>query len=151
MASISVRLVDYSGEKTVASFPIGDQNDTVQWSVVSGLADSLQTAVDALTLGTIESVTISQLNYDNAPADRPTDPFAQREIGLRFRYHNTSGRGFITLGTADLDVINITPGTDLADLADTQVAALVSWIEANVLLGGAAVTVDYAQVVGRNS
>ena len=84
----------------------------------------------------------------------PTDVFAQRESGLRIFYADDStGEVYhVTLPGPDWDSIDLLPNTDLADLTDTEVAAIVTAIEANALSPvGNAVSVLRAVAVGRHS
>lgn len=84
----------------------------------------------------------------------PTDVFAQRESGLRIFYADDStGEVYhVTLPGPDWDSIDLLPNTDLADLTDTEVAAIVTAIEANALSPvGNAVTVLRAVAVGRHN
>ena len=84
----------------------------------------------------------------------PSDPHAARESGLRIFYgDDTTGEVYhVTLPGPDWDAIDMLPNTDLADLTDTEVAAIVTAIEANALSPvGNAVTVLPAVKVGRHN
>jgi hypothetical protein len=84
----------------------------------------------------------------------PTDVMAQRESALRIFYaDDTTGEVYhISLPGPDWDTIELLPNTDLADLTDEPLAALVSAIEANAESPvGNSVTVLRAVQVGRHN
>lgn len=87
----------------------------------------------------------------------PTDPYAQREIGLRFHYigNTTMKKFFITLPAPNLSLVTYDGQTDQVDITQgAEVIALVAAIEA---IGRSPdddaenITVVSAEVVGRNS
>lgn len=114
---------------------------------------ALLAAVETLTLGTVVRGWYRKEYTTGLTDERPASPYAHREIGLRFFFHDALGsKGNLTIPAPDLANIAVLEGTDLADLTDTEVAALVTIIEANVEINdGEAVTVDRAVVVGRSS
>ena len=84
----------------------------------------------------------------------PTDPLAQRESALRVFYaDDTTGEVYhISIPGPDWDGIDLLPNTDLADLTDEPVAALVTALEANALSPvGNAISVLRAVQVGRHN
>lgn len=84
----------------------------------------------------------------------PTDVMAQRESALRVFYADDSTGDIyhISVPGPDWDSVDLLPNTDLADLTDEPLAALVSAIEANGLSPvGNAITVLRAVQVGRRN
>lgn len=84
----------------------------------------------------------------------PTDVLAQRESALRIFYaDDTTGEVYhVSLPGPDWDSIDLLPNTDLADLTDAPVSAIVTAMEANGLSPvGNAITVLRAVQVGRRN
>jgi len=152
MDQIGFTIRDVSDEYSTVTFNYDPFGSLETIGDVEAAMGALSSAVDALTLGTIVR---SWYRHESGSYtdERPTSPYAHREVGLRFFYHDALGnKGNLTVPAPDLANIAVTPGTDLADLTDSEVAALVTLIEANVeLVDGEAVTVDRAVVVGRSS
>lgn len=148
MASVSVRIRDFSDEYSTVSFPVDDIAAAGSISDANTLVDNFVAAIDPLVLGTVVVGSLSQAFFEGADA-RPASGEAQREKGLRIYWTNGAGRyGSVTLPTADFGTL-AQPGTDLIDLAD--IASLVTLIEANITLEGLPVTVERAILVGRAS
>lgn len=152
MDQIGFTIRDVSDEYSTVTFQYDPFTGLETITDVENAVEALAIAVGALTLGTI--VRAWYRHEVGAFSDeRPASPYAHREVGLRFFYHDGLGnKGNLTIPAPDLANIAVTPGTDLADLTDSEVAALVALIEANVeMVDGEGVTVDRAVVVGRNS
>lgn len=138
--------IDYGGETT-----------TPACYAASGVTDLEITALfDALVGITIGSVTKSVLktetDKDTGVATKPANGFAQREIKWLVRYVDTVNqeKGHMEVGTADAS--KLTTGTDFADLAQTEVAAFVTALEAAaVSRDGNAISVSSIELVGRNT
>ena len=84
----------------------------------------------------------------------PTDVLAQRESALRIFYaDDVTGEVYhISLPGPDWDSIDLLPNTDLADLTDAPLNAIVVALEANGLSPvGNAITVLRAVQVGRHN
>lgn len=91
---------------------------------------------------------------DTKDPTTPVDPHAARESALRIFYADDStGEVYhISVPGPDWDAIVMEPNTDLADLTDEPVAALVAAIESDALSPvGNAVTVLRAVKVGRHN
>jgi len=144
----SLTLRDYGYELSNVRF-MGDALTAVNLVAQSALVASLESAIDAVTLGTIaKSVIIA--NEIAGSADPPTSQFAQREnkwlvvatddvTGLTVRFE---------LPTADLAQLE-TNGEDMA--AGANRTALVSAIEAFAKSNaGNAITVQSIKFVARN-
>jgi hypothetical protein len=130
---------------------VADIEGTDVWTVVTGLAAGLESALETLSLGTLVSIVFSQHGITEDDT-RPASGFAQREQGIRFFYEDTEGnKGNVTLPAADLGTYAVA-GQDRVDLSDTDIAAMVTWLEANALSNhGNAITVNYGVIVGRSS
>lgn len=126
---------------------------------------TLRDAIAAITLGTVsgEALKVFDTSLSNA---RPASALARRETKWLVRYEDTTAffddpvnaipnEGFgkvftITIPTADV-ADRVTPGTDLADLTDTEIAAFITAFEATARSPyGGAVNVLSMQAVGRN-
>ena len=84
----------------------------------------------------------------------PTDVFANRESALRIFYaDDTTGEVYhISVPGPDWDTVDLQPNSDLADMTDEPLAALISAIETNGLSPvGNAITVLRAVHVGRRN
>jgi len=151
MATINIRIRDYSDEYSSVQANVTDLNmvdDT--WANADGIVQGLWDAVGNITLGTLVESSFRQ-TADTAADERPASPYAQRELAARFFFQNAAGDGgYISVPAPDLANLDVLAGTDLLDLEDTEAAALVTWIEANVQVDGEAVTVDRAVIVGRS-
>lgn len=126
-------------------------------SIAGFLSDygQLKTAITNLTLGVLardlwvgDSTNLSDLV--------PTDPFAQREIGLRFHYtgDTTNKPYFVTLPCPDLSLVTFLSGDEIDITVGAEVIAMVAAIEQ---IGrtpdddAETITVQSAEVVGRNN
>jgi hypothetical protein len=117
------------------------------------LVDTLISAMQAITLGQLRT---SKVTYRDQIQDSttPTDPTAQREMKWLVKYHDTTtGKKYRTeIPTADLTGTNLVTNSDLANLADTQIAAFVTAFEAVVTdpdTGLNSVAVDEIEFVGK--
>lgn len=148
-------LKDFSDENT--SFRIYNGAITAV-SLPGFLTDygNLKTALAAITIGTVyKDLWVG----DSTILDEtiPTDPFAQREIGLRFYYRgvNTGESHFFTVGTVDLDAVGASPGLDI--IPSPYNATLQAFVDAVETIGRAPeddtdlIQVYQVKVVGRNS
>lgn len=157
MSQVSIGIRDYSNEVGRASFTLAiASTDTA--ADLDAMSTDLQAAVNPVTLGVISNVSFAYVPFESEAI--PTDPFAQRELGLRILYTgNSSNRNFsVTIPAPDLDALTLLGNTDEVDLEDASVMAdLVAWIEANVDYphgdppGVETVTVRRAYIVGRNN
>jgi hypothetical protein len=153
MARIAFTIRDYSDELTSGAVRVDDQESADVWSAALALTQALETHVEAHSIGTLKTVL---WNQEGAAEDdtRPASPWAQRELGFRvFMTDNTNfQKSYFTIGCADLTIGSVVEGSDELDLTENPTAAMVTWIEANVLSAdGNAVTVDRIVIVGRSS
>lgn len=150
-ADLAVRIRDFSDEYTTVIFRVADLGGSDVWTVATGLASGIESALAGAILGTLVSVDFSQYAVSNAD-EAPASGEAQREKRLRLAFQDdvTGDRYGITIGTADWGAL-AQPGTDLVPLDHAEVAPIVTWMEANALSkAGNAITVTSAELVGRN-
>lgn len=144
---------DHGQEKSVMRLPVQTQGGTVTITDITSFATTLESAIEGMSLGNLLKVTFSQDFIVNADAPAAS-PYAQRELGIRFFFQDdvTFDKGYITVPCPDLANITLNADGDTCDLADAEVAAMVTWIETNLQINsGNAVSVDRAVLIGRNS
>lgn len=152
MARITVRIRDYSDEYTNFSVPVTDLDGTDVWTVASGLASGIDSALAGAIRGTVVSITFSQGGVAEDDS-RPASSEAAREQALRLFYRDDvdGNRGTISIGTVDWGAL-AQPATDLVPLDHAEVAPLVTWFEANMLsVSGNPITIESAALVGRSN
>jgi hypothetical protein len=136
-------------ELAVADVSAGGADfDTIMASVAA-LGAALLAATECIQAREVFNQVVDTKN----PAT-PTDVLAQRESALRIFYaDDVTGEVYhISLPGPDWDGIDLLPNTDLADLTDEPLAALVTSIEADALSPvGNAITVLRAVQVGRHN
>lgn len=124
----SVALRDYSNEESHTKFNFGAVTAVSIAGLLAQLGD-LRNAIAAVTLGVLarDSWTGDRTVLSNAAA---TDPHAQIELKFQVSYEgNTSHKQYRSeIPTAD--PTKTIAGSDQCDLAQTEIAALVTAIEA---------------------
>ncbi len=152
-------IVDYSNEVSSWSATTEVVTDITLPVLLTDTGD-LETALSAIILGTV--IRKVQTVYDNTFARvLPTDPNAQRERKWLVVYHdNTTGKIFrVTIPTANPTGVDgssrarMIPGTDRANLANTQMAAFKTKFETAFRSPDDpthGITVDNIYLVGRN-
>lgn len=151
MAQLTARFRDAGIEYSSVSFPIPDAVGATTWTDLLSYVTTLSAALGGLSIGTLISIAFRQLGEENSDA-AAANPFAQRELGVRFFFtDDTNGdKSYVTIPCPDLTNIALESNGDTLDLTDTEAAAMVTWIEANVEINaGNSVSVDRAVVVGR--
>jgi len=147
-------MLDYSNEKSSLQVYVGD---ITAISLPGFLTDfgALRTAIEGITLGKVhqEAWIGDRTVLDSVP---PTDPNAQREVKWLVRYTgDTSGKLFsVEIATAELAGGHLLPGSDMADLTETDMAAFVTAFEDIARTPDddtETVTVQSIQFVGRNT
>lgn len=157
-------LLDYSGEKSSLAFYTGNITAVSLPGTLTQFG-ALRTAIEGITLGTVnkESLKVFDTKLSNT---NPSDVNAQRERKWLVVYEDNTAffdaplnaipnEGFgkvfnVEIPTADFTGRMIS-GTDLADMANTEVAAFVSAFEALARSPyGGAVNVLRLVGVGRN-
>lgn len=143
---------DYSDEMSSVAFPITDL-DEANWLATQTQITAVQTALAALSIGTIAKRTV--IAEDVKVNDvRPVDPNAQRENGLRLFYQDvvTQKRYHLTVPCPD-KVAVAQGGTDEVDLTGVSVVnAIVTALEVFMKSPeGNAVTFYRGRLVGRRN
>jgi len=144
---------DYSDEKSNLSLTI---EQLTAGNVVATLAlvDALLAATQAITEGSAEKSRVIYREQDEDPG-RPSAASAQRERKWLVFYHDTTtAKKYRAEVPTALLTGNLVAGTDLADLAATNIAAFVTAFEAVVKdpdTGLNDVEIDKIQHVGRRS
>lgn len=150
--------IDASGE--VNSFglytPVLDATNIAEYTdslTPAALLADLLTAVDAVTLSERYSTSQSALAEQVFDGSLPAQP-AQNELRLLIKYNDTVEpvlKGRIEIPGVDAAVVG-SSGTDEVDLSGTEMAALVTQIEAFAVSKiGNPISVYEARIVGRNS
>jgi len=156
MGRLTLSYIGKSAEKSNVGFPIPNLDATnVEDYTENGLSagyDALKSAVDALTLMNPTGTTVTAEIISIAEV-LPASEFAQREFGVLVLMADTIGhKSRLVVPGPDLTLV-AQEGTDVVDLAGTEMAALVSAIETWCVdpITGNAVTVYGARIVGRNN
>lgn len=156
MGQTTIIFLDASGERSSVNLNNPDLDisnvETYTSEIATNAFADMRAALEAVTLMTIQSATVSAKNsaYANAA---PADQNAQRERKLLIKYRDdvTGKTGSMSVPGVNLALV-ATPGTDVVSLAQPQVAALVAELEANYRSNiGNTITVYEARHVGRNS
>ncbi len=150
---LTARFRDYSNEYSTFSVLVEEIDGIARtFDGLQSEVAALESAVEAISLATLVSINFRQIaNTEDDQA--PTSPFAEREHGLRFFYSDdvNAKKYHITVPAPDYATIDV-PGSDEVPLDQTEVAALVSWMEAEMQSAdGNAITVDRVVKVGRNN
>jgi len=159
---VSVGFLDYSEERSTSGVGVGAVTAVSLPGLLTNIAAYI-TAIDAITIGTI---TFDALQAYRTPRGSlpPTDPNAQRERAFRVFYADTlpffddpvnaiPNEGFgkvfhFDVPTANFGLADLFPlNTDQADLAQTQIAAFVTALEAMARspYGG---TIEVTKIIG---
>lgn len=160
----SFTLLDHSGEKSTTSFYTGNVTATSLPGLLTEFG-ALRTAIEGVTLGVVsrESLKVFDTPLANQP---PADENAQVERAWLVSYEdnlpffddpinaipNEGYRKRFVLSIATADIVGrLLPNTDLADLTNPEIAALVTALETTLRspYGG---TIDVLEIraVGRN-
>jgi hypothetical protein len=144
---------DFSDEKANVSLTI-EQLTAGNVVATLGLVDALLAAMQAITEGSAETSRVIFRAQDEDPG-RPSSESAQRERKWLVFYHDTTtSKKYRTEIPTALLTGNMVAGTDLADLAATNIAAFKTAFEAVVKdpdTGLNDVEIDKIQHVGRRS
>jgi hypothetical protein len=154
MAKASWSYRDRSDEISTVELNIADVSaGGADFDAVMASVASLGAAILAATECTQAREMFNQA-VDTKDPSTPTDVLAQRESALRIFYaDDTTGEVYhISIPGPDWDGVDLLPNTDLADLTDEPLAALVAEIESEALSPvGNSVTVLRAVQVGRHN
>jgi hypothetical protein len=151
-----------------ASWSYRDESDEISnveltiADVSAGGADFDTVMADVAALGAalinvsacVQAREVFNQTVDTKNPATPNNPLAKRESALRIFYSDdVTGEVYhISVPGPEWDDIDMLPNTDLADMADEPLAALISAIEANALSPvGNAISVLRAVNVGRHN
>jgi len=153
MAKASIRWKDFSDEYSSTAFNVEDPSGaSYDWA---GLETAVDAVVDAMETVTFCSRGREQITVKAAlgTETRPADEEAQRELGLRIFYQDdvTLKKYHVTIPGPKLALM-ASAGFDVVDWGGTEMAALETAFEANVLSeAGNAVSVLTGTIVGRRN
>ncbi len=146
-----VTIRDYSEETSRTEFNFGAVTALNIAGVLAQIGN-LRSAIGGIILGVVAK---DQWVGDRTVLDAsaPSDTHAQVELKFQVNYHsNTANKKFrVEIPTADTS--KVLPGTDIADLADSDIAAFVTAMETLCKSpdnDSEGVTVDNILLVGRN-
>ncbi len=160
----SFTLLDHSNEKSTVGFYTGDVTAVSLPGLLTEFG-ALRTAIEGVTLGVVSKESLKV--FDTALANQPpADENAQVERAWLVSYEDNlpffddpvnaipnagyRKRFVLSIPTADI-VGRLLPNTDLADMADPQIAALVSAMETTLRSPyGGTINVLEIRAVGRN-
>lgn len=145
MTRVKTPFIDYSGEKSTATFNVAD-------AIGDAAITAIVAAVDGLTLGNRQDAILAVETVKDAGTAGPaTSPLAQREIKWLVRATDDVNARNVQFEIPTADLSLLAGGNDFLGLAETEAAALVVALEANVLsVDDNAITVVSIQFVGRN-
>jgi hypothetical protein len=150
---LTAKFRDKSDEYSTFSVLVPVINGTTRiWTDITTLGASLESAVEDISLCTLVSLQYRQI-ANTEDDSQPASGFANREAGLRFFYSDDSNakKYHITVPGPDYGTID-TAGSDEIPLTQTEVAAMVTWMEAEMVsVDGNSITVDRVVKVGRNN
>lgn len=154
-SKFTFQYADYSGEKSTSTFYNADLNaGGTNWPTIQTQRDALRDALNGITLASLQKVG-NQVAETDVSATLPASAQAQREMGLLLTIADQVGFKFqVTIPAPDLETI-ATQGTDIVDLAGTEMAALVAaleggdWQNPNTQVGVGQVL--SARIVGRRN
>lgn len=153
MSLANISFLDFSGEKSSVSFNVVTPSGaTYDWDAFAVIIDGIIDAIEAVSLCTRGPENV-RVELAAGSVTLPTDEEAQRELGLRVFYHDTTTnkKYHVTIPGPDLSLM-ATAGFDLVDWTGTEMAALETALEANVKSPtGGAISVDKGAIVGRRN
>lgn len=153
MSLANIQYLDYSGEKSSVSFNVATPSGAAfDWDALAAVVDAVADVIDDVCLCTRGPDSI-RVELAAGSVAYPVSEDAQREAGLRIFYHDTSTnkKYHVTIPGPDKSLMAVA-GTDRVDWAGTEMAALETAFEANVLSpDGNAVAIDNGFLVGRRN
>lgn len=149
----AMAFLDYSNERSSVAFPVATPSGAAyDFTAFIATLDAIGDAVEAVTLCTRGKETVL-VDVAAGSVALPSDAHAQRELGLRVFYHDTTTnkKYHVTIPGPDLDTVG-SQGYDDIDWSITEMAALETALEANMLSPvGNAIQIDSGKIVGRRS
>lgn len=121
---------DWSKENSNLALDLVVPDDGTEFEAQATAIDGIAVVLKALSLCNLNSYGSRYVQNDQL--GEPASPQAQRELGARFFWRETSGsdpaKGHFTIPGPDLDIV-ATNNSDDIDLSITEVAAMVLAIE----------------------
>jgi hypothetical protein len=152
MAELVAQFIDRSKERSTVTFKIADQGGAVTITEILAFGAALETALEGISLLTLKNIWFRQSLLTEDPTI-PVNVYANRENAARvFFTDDTAGKhGHVSVPGPDLANVDRKAASDDFDLTDTEMAALVTFIESYVEIGGNGVDVTGAIYVGRSN
>lgn len=151
MSEVIFTIRDRSDEYSSVTVPLTDIT-AANFADVMAEISNLQTAILGMTTGTLAQRRVV-LSTEKINDTRPSNPYAQRELGLRLFYQDTVNfrKYHLTVPCPDLLLVG-QAGSDEIDLTLSVVAVLVNWLESNMTSpDGNSVDVYRGVIVGRRN
>lgn len=153
MSLATIRYLDFSNEYSSVAFNVATPSGaTFDWDALAAVVDGIGDVIDDVCLCTRGPDWI-RVELQTGSVALPTAEEAQRELGLRIFYHDTTTnkKYHITIPGPDLSLM-ASAGFDIVDWSGTEMAALEAALEANMLSPvGNAISVDTGAIVGRRN
>lgn len=153
MSLATISFLDFSGEKSSVSFNLADPSGaTFDWDALVAKLDGIGDVIDDVCLctrGNDSLRVVAQIGSMAFPADEE----AQRELGLRIFYVDTTTwkKYHFTIPGPNLPLMVVT-GHDRVDWSGTEMAALETALEADMLSpDGNAIQLTDGFIVGRRN
>lgn len=122
---------DYSREKSTVQLEMSLPADGTEWETNQTLIDALAVAFKAVSLCNLSYY--GQRTIQNDELGTPSNVEAQREVGIRFFWRETSGedpaKGNFTLPGPNKALV-LSNNSDEIDLTITEIGAIVGAVEA---------------------
>lgn len=153
MSLANIQWLDHSGEKSSTAFNVATPSGAAyDWDALAAIVDGIIDVFEDVCLCTRGPESV-RVELAAGAVTYPASEDAQREAGLRIFYHDTTTnkKYHLTIPGPDKSLMAVA-GTDRVDWAGTEMAALETAFEANVLSPeGNAVSIDGGRLVGRRN
>ena len=153
MSLATIKFLDYSDEVSTVSFNVATPSGaSYDWAALAASIDAVGDVIADVSLCTRSKEQVNVALADGSLA-RPVSTAAQREVGLRIFYvdDTTQKKYHVTIPGPDTSLM-ASPGFDIVDWSGTEMAALETAFEANVLSpDGNAVSILTGKIVGRRN
>lgn len=133
-SSCSFTIRDKTNEYSTVRFALPDVTAANYDATITAM-DAIQTAISAMTIGSIASRSLIAFN-DKIDDTTPLNPWAQRELGIRFFYQETTHgmkKYHITVPCPDLLVVDVSDKDHVDTENFTTSNALLTLLEAHMV------------------
>ena len=152
MSRMTLSYRDYDRKKSNCEFLLPDISaGGADYDALVTAGAAMVAAIEAISVGKKSKEQIA-INEDVEVGDAV--PGAYRELGMKVFWADTTAEtvGHFTIPCPDPEGAWLQVGTDIVDITDSDIAALITAVEANVLSPqGNAVDVGRIVIVGRRS